>query len=104
MKVGWSYLDVMGGRVVLRVVVRVVGLAGLPVDSKLALLDSVTYPEEAHVHCFGSLGLDCVVGNAFGRRVVGLHGSRSVLWPSHLGESVAKHCYVLAIDEERASF
>ena len=62
---------------VLCVVVRVVGLAGLPVDSELALLDSVSYPEEAHVHCFGSLGFDGVVGNSFGRGVVGLHGSGS---------------------------
>ena len=89
---------------VLRVVVRVVGLAGLPVDSKLSLLDSVTYPEEVHVHCFGLLGLDGVVCNSFGRGVVGLHGSGTELGPSHLGESVAKHCYVLAIDEECASF
>ena len=88
---------------VLRVVVRVVGLAGLPVDSELPLLDPVSYPEEAHVHCFGSLGLDSVVGNSFGRGVVGLHGSRTELWPSHFDESVAKHCCVLAIDEECAS-
>ena len=54
-----------------------IGLAGFPMDSELALLDSVVDPEEAHVHCFGALDLDCVVGNAFCSRVICLNGCRA---------------------------
>ena len=72
----------MGGWVVLRVVVRVVSLTWFPVDSELTLLDTVLDPEESHIHCFGTLGLDSLVRDSFSSGVVGLHGSWAELFPS----------------------
>ena len=79
-----SLADVMARRMVLSEVIRLVGQARLPVDSELALLDSVADPVEPHVHCLGAFCLDCVVGDAAGRGVVCLDWSRAFLFPSHL--------------------
>ena len=65
-----SFLDVMGGRVVLSVVVGEILLAWLPMHSELSLLDPISNPKESHVHRFGAFCLDSVVGNSFSCGVI----------------------------------
>ena len=48
--------------------------AAAPVNDELALRNAVTNPVEAHIHRFGSLLLDGVVGNAGGSAIVGDDG------------------------------
>ena len=52
----------VGRGVVLGVVISEILLAGFPVHSELSLFYPILDPVESHVHCFGSLGLDSVVG------------------------------------------
>ena len=68
---------------VLGKVIRLVGRARLPVDSDLALLDSISDPVEPHVHGFGAFRLDGFVGDAFGCGVVGLDRCWAFLFPPH---------------------
>ena len=68
---------------VLGVVVGTIGLAGFPVHSELALFHTISDPIESHVHCLGSFGLDCVVGDSFGGGVVCLDRSGAVLFVAH---------------------
>ena len=73
----YSRPDVLGacstvmfrGMVLCKVVHEVV-FTFLPVDEELTLFDSIPDPVESHVHCFGSLLLDGVVGDAAGACVV----------------------------------
>ena len=61
---------------VLGEVVGLVQIAILPEDVKLSLSNSVSYPVEAHVDCFGSFLSNVVVGDATGSAVVGAHWRR----------------------------
>ena len=64
----------MGGRVVLCEVVCQVCISSFPVDSELALSDSIFHPVKLHIYCLGVLGLDLVIGKSICDLVVGLNG------------------------------
>ena len=80
-----------------------VSTAGTVVDQELLLPDAITNPVEAHVHCFGTLLLDCVVGEAFSCGVVHLHGCGR-LGMIELGERDAKRDGLPAIDVGSSNF
>ena len=73
MKVGGAHEAMVTCWVMLGMVVAEIFGAGSPEDSKLSLLFAVFEPVEAHVHCFGALLFDRVVGEAYGCRVVCLY-------------------------------
>ena len=66
----------MFGRVMLCEVVSPVALAWIPVDMELSLPYPVSYPVEAHIHCFGSFLFDGICANSLGSAVVRYHWSR----------------------------
>ena len=82
------------------VVVGEILLAWLPVHSELALLHTVSNPVESHIHGLGALGLDCVVGDAFGCGIVGLDWSGAVLRMAHFLYRVAKCASFLSVSEQ----
>ena len=73
---------VVGGREMLGVVVRMVFTTRFPVDSKLALSNTVADPIEAHVDGFGAPLFDFVIDDAFGDGIVSLDGCGR-LGPTH---------------------
>ena len=88
---------------VLGVAIGMICLAWFPMHSELALLDSVTDPEETHVHCFGAFDLDSVVGNARSCGIV------CACWCGWLGvaqffQRVTKRARFLAIVEQGGKF
>ena len=83
----------------LGVVVGMVACSAFPVDAELALAHSVSDPVEAHVHGFGALGLDGIVGDACCYLVVGLDGCWAGLGMAHFGEDGADGCSFLAVVE-----
>ena len=86
------------------VAVRFVVSSWFPMDAELTLVDTVFDPVEAHVHCFGTFGFDCVVGNSFGCGIVCLDWSGTVLFPAHLFEGFANDASVLSIEEQASEF
>jgi hypothetical protein len=62
----------MGWGIVLGEVIGEIIFTGMPMNNELALLDSIAYPIEAHVDCFGPALFDCFVGNASGTCIFGL--------------------------------
>ena len=87
----------------LRVVVAFVSGACVPEKAKLSLCFAAAQPVKAHIHRFGALGDNGVVGDANGRGVVGLDW-RFGLWPSHFLESLAERDELFRCDEERGEF
>ena len=77
-----ALFNVVAGWVVLGEVVSTVGGASLPVHAKLALADPVSDPVKSHIHGFGSLLFDGVIGNAISNCIVGLYGGGPILLPS----------------------
>ena len=73
----------VAGWVVLGVIVGLVRATGFPVYAELALLHSIANPVESHVHGFGSLGFDCVVGDSFSCGVVCLDWGGAQLFVAH---------------------
>jgi hypothetical protein len=70
-EVDGSQLGVMGGWVVLREVICMVMLTLYkPMNLELSALDSILYPVEAHLHGFGSLDLNSLVGTTISCGVV----------------------------------
>ena len=67
--------DVVRGGMMLGEIVGIILLAWAPVDQKLALVNWVPDPIEAHVNCFGSALFDLVEGQADCHFIVGLNGS-----------------------------
>jgi hypothetical protein len=65
---------VVRGREMLGVVVSIVGTARFPMDTELALSDTVTDPIEAHVDGFGASLFDFVIDDAFGHCIVSFDG------------------------------
>jgi hypothetical protein len=53
------------------------------------LVNTTAQPVESHVHGFSAFGLDGVVYNAKGGRVVGLNG-RGWLWVAHFEKEVSQ--------------
>lgn len=84
------------------VVGEVVG-AGCPLDFELILEDAVFDPVEPHVHGFGAVGFDGVVGDASGGGIVG-GDEGGILFPSHIFDDVPSDDSFFAIDEEPAEF
>jgi hypothetical protein len=80
-----------------------VSTAGTVVYQELLLPDVITNPVETHVHGFGTLLLDCVVGKTFGCGVVYLHGCGR-LGVVELGERDAKRDGLPAIDVGSSNF
>ena len=64
-------------------IVGIVLVAGFPVDTELALVDTVSDPVVAHVHGFGASDFDSVVGNAFRCGVVSLDWGGTWLRMAH---------------------
>jgi len=87
----------------LGVVVSTVSSTRLPVDTKLALADTIADPVEAHVNGFGSTLFDGVVDDAFGGGVVG-HDGCGRLWPAHFLQSGSEHAAILGIVEQGTDF
>ena len=83
----------------LGVVIRQVALPSFPVDCELSLTGAILDPVESHIHCFGSLHFDVVVGESFGCGVVGDNGGRLSLWMSHFFEDCPNVCGFLAVDK-----
>ena len=77
---------------VLGPVVCIVEFAWAPVDFKLFLAFAVAKPMEAHVHGFGSLGLDFMVDYALSCCVVGLQRGRSLLVTEFFENDANKDC------------
>ena len=82
---------------VLGEVVGLVVLAGLPMHAKLSLLHSIPNPVEAHIHGFGALCLDSVVGDSLSSGIVSLNQGGGPLWVAHFLECVANHASFLSI-------
>ena len=78
--------------------------ASFPVDAELPLTDSVLDPIESHVHCLGSFGFDCVVGDSFGGCIVCADGGGSRLWVSHFCECCYDRLSGLAVHKECSCF
>ena len=70
MQIMWLHKAMMGWWVVFCIVISHVFSSWLPVDEKLALLDSVSDPVESHVHGSRSALFDGVVGYAGSSGVV----------------------------------
>jgi len=70
---------------------------------KLLLADVVANPIKLHVHCFGALLLDCVIGNANECGVVGLQRCRR-LRVTKFVESDANRTRFLGIVEDTSHF
>jgi len=78
-QVGRAYSPMMSYRMVFRKVVCAIVLAGAPCNVELSLANTITYPVEMHVHCFGTFLLDSVRSNTGGSTIVsGDDGGR--LW------------------------
>ena len=69
-------------------VVSQVEFSFLPLDVELALFDSVLYPVEAHVHCFGPLEFHASIGKAIGGGVIGCYVCGVGLWSAHFAEDL----------------
>ena len=65
-QVDWSHLHVMGGGMVLGKIVCKVKFAFGPYDNEVALVDTIRYPVEAHVHCLGPFEFGALCGKAMG--------------------------------------
>ena len=71
MKIYWSHVAVMNGRMMLgELICQVVGTF-VPEDDELYLFNAVLYPIKSHVGGFGTALLDIFIGDASGCRVVG---------------------------------
>ncbi len=66
---------VVGHRVVLGPVVGMVFRSLAPMDTELALSDSIAYPVEAHVDGLGSALFDAIIDDAISHFIVRLDGS-----------------------------
>ena len=75
----------------------------LPVNIEHTLADSVTQPVESHVHGFGLLLLDGVVGNAHCGGIVCLDGGGSLGLVHFLEGGADGDCF-LAIEEDGCNF
>jgi hypothetical protein len=64
MQIVWSHALVMRWRMMLSEIITHIGVTRLPSYIELVLFNSVFYPVEYHVHCFGALLLDCVIDDA----------------------------------------
>jgi hypothetical protein len=84
------------------VVGKIVG-SFFPMDSEVALMDTVSDPAKTHVDHFGAALLHCVVDDAGGTRVVGLDWSGR-MWPAYFDEHIAKDATILGIVEAIANF
>ena len=73
------------------------------VESELGLGCAAADPVEAHIHLFGLLGGDGIIGDSNGSVVVGLY-VRFGLWPTHLHEGLAKRNHFLGSDEQISEF
>lgn len=74
-----------------------------PINMELALADAVFDPEESHVHGFGALLFDGVVGNAVGCGIVG--GERSgTLFVAKFFKGDSFRDSLLAIEKESCKF
>ena len=83
------HVAMMGGRVVLRPIIRIIERSGAPIKTELFLVHpAVSEPVKPHVHRFCALRLDFAVDDALRSRVVRLHGSRWLRMP-HLLENGA---------------
>jgi hypothetical protein len=84
--VGWAHEAVMGrGMVLDKVVSEVLVGSFLPMDTVLALTDSVTDPIIVHVDGAGAMLFDSIVDNTIGGGIVSLHRG-GWLWPAHFVE------------------
>ena len=77
--------------------------ARAPLDTILALVDSVPDPIKAHVHGFGPGLLYGVIGDPVGSGVVSDELCRS-LWPAEFCECGANRDSMFAVDEETPEF
>ena len=84
-------------------VVSQIGTARTMIYNELALSDFVANPKEAHIHGFGALLLDIVVGDAGGSGIVSDHWSRSLVMAEFF-EGISFRDGFLAIDEKAGQF
>jgi hypothetical protein len=98
-KVKGAHLVVMSQRVVLSELISQVGSALLPMDTEVALADTVADPVKAHINCAGSVLFDGVIGDAVGHNIVSLHGSHW-LRIAHFSKGIADWACFLAVVEE----
>ena len=77
--------------------------AGTPIYYELSLFDSVLYPVEPHVHCFGSALSKGAVCNSCGAHIIRLDWCGR-LWMSHFGECGSEGDTFLHIVEECCRF
>ena len=99
MQVEWTHAAMVLGGVMLGIIIGFVCLTGLPINHEFSLADLVSDPEEAHVHGFGALLFDGIVGNASGCGIVSYNWS-GILGMAKFFESDAFGDGVLAIDKE----
>ena len=71
MQVDGTCFHVVGGRVVFGKVVGKIQFAFGPHNDKVALVDTIMYPVEAHVHGFGPFEFGTLSGKAVGSGIVG---------------------------------
>jgi hypothetical protein len=64
MHILWSHVLVISWRMVLSEIITHIGVTRCPTYIELVLFNSVFYPAESRVHCFGALLLDCVIDDA----------------------------------------
>ena len=97
------HISVVGGREVLREVVRQVCMPWAPEYSEVVLCDAVPDPIVSHVDRLRPALLDRVVGEAGGARVVGLDGGRG-LGETQLAERGAHGFRFLCIHKQGREF
>ena len=85
-------------------VVTKVVFSRLPVNANVALVDTVWYPMEAHVHGFGALEFGGAVCKATGRGIVSGDACRGRLWVPHFLEDCSEEHGFLAIVEQGTNF
>ena len=66
MEIDGAHALVMGCGMMLGEIISIVFTAGFPIDVELLLVNTVAYPVETHVNCFGSLYFYVVAGNSGG--------------------------------------
>ena len=72
-QISWSYLNVMGGWVVLCKIISPAFISRLPENFELALLYSILKPIESHVNCFTPLLPHCAIDDTTGSSVASFH-------------------------------
>ena len=99
MKADRLHHSMMCSRVMFCKIISKICFAWLPVDSELALVDTVLCPAKMHVKCSGVMLFDRASDNSLGHEIVHSDWS-SWLWPAHFFQCDTDWTSSLAVFEQ----